>query len=284
MRENITSETGFTAVKFQNAVVKFINKCSICSIIRGHHPDRGKGTRIPLTLGGKPYDSISCDTISLGQIRMTRGAKNVLRKNLVLAITCLNSGHMTLEPIANLTPHSVGSALWRTEERYHTRICRIYSDNHPSLRESSLGSEFEDLRNLRVALDDVIQRTEGVIFCTNPSYNKCRKWIERNINDIRGAIEQFTVINRTLILNWEESLNLMTAICARYNNFPYTRYSLLSPASFLNPHAALYDVRFEIEKGSITESMKLLMEEVAKRALESVILDGGLERGPNLRK
>ena len=43
-------------------------------------------------------------------------------------------------------------------------------------------------------------------------------------------------------------------------------------------------MRFEIEKGSITESMKLLMEEVAKRALESVILDGGLERGPNFEE
>ena len=97
-------------------------------------------------------------------------------------------------------------------------------------------------------------------------------------------MQHFTIVNRQLLLNWEDSLNLMTAICAHWNNYPFTRNSLLSPAAFLKPHATLYDLRFELEGDSVTESLKLLMEEVSKRALESVILDKDLERGPDFDK
>ena len=83
LRENLTSEAGFTAVKFENLVVKFINKCFIFLLSE-------EGILIALTLGGKPSNTVSLDTLSQGQIRMNKGAKKIL------AITCMNSGHLTL--------------------------------------------------------------------------------------------------------------------------------------------------------------------------------------------
>ena len=104
LRQNIASEVGFAAVGLQNMILKFVKGCEICSIIRQQHPNLGKGKRVPLVLGGKPYDSISIDPITLGQIRLSRGVKNALRKNVVLAVCCLTSGHISLEPLQSLTP------------------------------------------------------------------------------------------------------------------------------------------------------------------------------------
>ena len=227
-------------------------------------------------MGGKPYDAISIDPITLGQVCLSRGIKNTLRKNVVLAVTCLNSGHISIEPIQGLTPKSIGSALWRIEENFHTKICRVYSDNFPSLRENSLGPVFEDFRQFWVALEDVVNETEGLMFHTNPSYTKCRNFVERKVLDIRRAVQSFTVLNKQLILSWEDSLNLNSAICSRWNRQPYSRRSLLSPSSFINPHSEVFDLRLELEGGLVTQTMKQLMDEVSERALESVIMNNGM--------
>ena len=176
------------------------------------HPEIGKSTRIALALQGKPYDSVSIDTFSIGQVRLTREAKNILRKNILLAVSCLNCGHLSIESISNLTPHSIGSALWRIEERYATRIQKIYSYNYTSLRESSLGPEFEDMKRLRVSIEGVVSEEDNLEFFTNPSYTKCWNWVERKIKDIRKTIETFSVIQKRIVLGWEENANLFSAI------------------------------------------------------------------------
>ena len=140
-----------------------------------------------------------------------------------------------MEPISNLTPHSIASALWRIEERYSTRIQRIYSDNYPSLRESSLGPEFEDMKRLRVSIEGVVSEEDNLYFFTNPSYTKCRNWIERNIRDIRKTVETFSVIQKKIVLGWEENSNLLSAIGSKWNRYPYSNRSMLCPASFINP-------------------------------------------------
>ena len=227
-----------------------------------------------------PADSqrVSIDTFDIGKMRMTRGARNILRRNQLLAVCCLSSGHLSLEQIDSLTPNSVSGALWRMEEKFKTRIMAIYSDNYSSLRATALGVEMDKFQILRNTIDRIVDTTPGIVFNTNVSYTKSRNYIERKIKNIRSSVSQLAVF-RNIILNFEEALNLNVAITSMWNNYPYSRNSLLSPSSFVNPYAELYSLQIEVIGGSITSAMKDLMEEVQKGALEFILDSQGLEQG-----
>ena len=81
------------------------------------------------------------------------------------------------------------------------------------------------------------------------------------------------------MLNFAEALNLNAAITSTWNNYPFSRKSLLSPSSFVNPHAELYSLQIEVIGGSITSAMSDLMDEVQKGALEFILDSQGLEPG-----
>ena len=135
-----------------------------------------------------PADSqrVSIDTFDIGKMRMTRGARNILRRNQLLAVCCLSSGHLSLEQIDSLTPNSVSGALWRMEEKFKTRIMAIYSDNYSSLRATALGVEMDKFQILRNTIDRIVDTTPGIVFNTNVSYTKSRNYIEHKIKNIRS--------------------------------------------------------------------------------------------------
>ena len=180
-------------------------------------PDTGKGRRVVMTFSDKkPYSMVSIDTFTLGKIRLFRGPNNAnVRKKVILALSCLISGHISLEPIENLTPVSIAAAMWRVEERFNTKIKTIFSDNFPSLRENSLGPELSELHKLKVSVQDVVAGDNDLTFSTNLSYVKCRIYVERKIRDIRQTMRQFTVIKKSVVLSWESNSNLLSAICAK---------------------------------------------------------------------
>ena len=99
-------------------------------MVRQKHHDRSQGSRVPLTLDGHPYQHVSLDTFGHGKVHLNKGTRNLLRKNQVLAVCCLTSGHLSLEPIELLTPNSISGALWRIKQTFKTRICTIYSGGH----------------------------------------------------------------------------------------------------------------------------------------------------------
>ena len=119
------SEIGITSPNFGKAVREFVDNCFTCAIIRQKHPDGSRGSRVPLTLKGRPYQNVNLDTFCLGKVRLNRGTRNVLRKNQLLAVCCLLSGHLSLEPIKSLSPNSISGALWHVEETHKTRILSV---------------------------------------------------------------------------------------------------------------------------------------------------------------
>ena len=116
-----------------------------------------------------------------------------------------------LEQIESLSPNSIAGALWCVEETYKTRILSVYSDNCTSLRASPLGVEMAHFHRLHTTVSDIADRTPDLIFHTNVSYTKARNYLERKIKNIRSSVAQLTTI-RSLILNFEEALNLNTLI------------------------------------------------------------------------
>ena len=100
-----------------------------------------------------------------------------------MAVCCLTSGHLQIEPIFNLSPSSIAGAVFRIKERYSTQVLMIYGDNSPSLGQEALAPEIQDYHNLRIGIDKMTKN--GNIVCiNNPSYAKQRNFIERKINDI----------------------------------------------------------------------------------------------------
>ena len=137
---------------------------------------------------------------------------------------------------------------------------------------------------LRVSLEGIVSEEDNLEFCTNPSYTKCRNWIERKIKDIRKTIESFSVIQKRLVLGWEENANMLSAICGKWNSYPYSNRSLLSPSSFINPYSVIHDISIDLDKESITEVLKMIMSEVTKQVFERITTNSGLEKGPEGRQ
>ena len=105
-----------------------------------------------------------------------------------------------------------------------------------------------------------------------------QNYVERKIKNVHSSVAQITTI-RNLVLNFKEALNLTTSIESTWNSYPYSCKSLLCPANFINPHAALYSLRIDFRGYSITEAMSSLMSEVIKGAMEFIIDSRALEKG-----
>ena len=82
------------------------------------------------------------------------------------------------------------------------------------------------------------------------------------------------------MLSWESNSNMLSAICSKWNSFPYTARSGLCPASFLHPHSIIQDIVTESDSKAIIEVMKEVMKEVANYAYERVLADSSLNKGP----
>ena len=160
-----------------------------------------------MTLNGCPYQNVSLDTFDLGKVCLTRGARNLLKRNQLLAVCCLSSGHLSLEQIDSLAPNSVAGALWHVEKNYKTRIMAVYSDNYSSLCASALGLEMDQFQRLHTTVDSIANRTQGLTFHTNVSYTKARNYVEGKIRNICSSVLQLTTLHN-LVLNFEEALNL----------------------------------------------------------------------------
>ena len=106
-------------------------------------------------------------------------------------------------------------------------------------------------------------------------------YIEQKILDVRRTVSQFSVLKKSVILSWEENLNLLSANMSKWNNQPYISRSALSPSSFINPYSYLHDIAVDLESTSWTEVLKGVMLEVSKQVFERVIKDSGLDRGPD---
>ena len=180
VRENVKCEIGKATPQFQQLARKYIENCMVCVIVRQWHPDKSRGSRVPLTLKGKSYENVSIETLGFSKVKLSKGTRNLLWKNQVLAVCCLSSGHLLIQPVESLTPNSIAGALWRIEESFQTRITSIWSDNHPSLGQSSLAKEFEKFQCFRVSVDEVIRRTPDVTFCMNISFTKSRNYIDES--------------------------------------------------------------------------------------------------------
>ena len=79
------SEIGVSAPNFGRAVGDFVYHFFTCVIIRKRHPDGSHQSRVPLTLKGRPYPNVSLDTFDLGKVCLTRGARNLLKRNQLFA-------------------------------------------------------------------------------------------------------------------------------------------------------------------------------------------------------
>ena len=109
---------------------------------------------------------------------------------------------------------------------------------------------------------------------------KCCNYVERKIRDICQTIRQFTVIQKSVVLSWESNSNLLLAICAKWNSFPYTSKSNLCPASFLHPHSVIQDIMLDSDSKAITQIMSEVMEEITEHIYEGIITVAGLDKGP----
>ena len=86
VRENIKCEIGFTTTQYQQLAKRFIDSCMVCSIIKQRHPDKSRGSRVPLMLEGKPYQHISIDTLGLGKVRLSKDTRNLLSRGDALKL------------------------------------------------------------------------------------------------------------------------------------------------------------------------------------------------------
>ena len=138
MKVNYNSPYGFYRTRLQNLFTMIINSCWICSLaypkeVKGH-----LGSRVAGAVPDNPYSHVSIDDIKMGSIQPHPNARFVLQ-HTVLAISCLLTGHITLETIQNCTSKSIALALRRVELKNQIDLKTIWSDNYSSLRENSFG-------------------------------------------------------------------------------------------------------------------------------------------------
>ena len=138
----------------------------------------GRGSRVAKAVVKRPYEVVSLDPFSIGKLRLSRGNFNNVKRNLLLAVCCLTSGHLQIEPIFNLSPSSISGAVFRISERYSTQTSVVYGDNAPSLGQEALAPEIQDYHNLRIGIDKMTEI--GNVVCN---------FIERKINDVKKSIK-----------------------------------------------------------------------------------------------
>ena len=143
----------------------------------------------------RPYEVVSLDPFSIGKIRLSRGNFNNVKRNLLLAVCCLTSGHVQIEPIFNLSHSSISGAVFRISERYSTQTLVVYADNAPALGQEALAPEIQDYHDLRIGIDKMTENG-NVVCINNPSYAEQRNFVERKINDVRKSIKQLTIVKK----------------------------------------------------------------------------------------
>ena len=77
---------------------------------------------------------------------------------------------------------------------------------------------------------------------------------------------------------------MLSAICGKLNNYPYSRKTLLSPSSFINPFSVIHDISMDVDKKSMTDTLKMIMDEVTNKIFERITSNSGLEKGPEVRQ
>ena len=111
---------------------------------------RPEGTCIVAAIGGLPYANISVDNIVMGSTKAHINTKYA-SKNNVLLVTCLQTGHVTLEMMDSCTRFSG----------------LVWSDNFSSLCMDSHGPHLE--KDFQVAMENLQEQNKKVRFHTNVS-------------------------------------------------------------------------------------------------------------------
>ena len=182
---NYNTQFGIYRNRLAHIFGMVIKGCWICSLSYPREVESQLGTRVAGAVKDQPYSHISVDDVTMGAVRGYPTSKFCIQ-NRVLVVSCLLTGHISLEPIQNCSSISIALALRRIEMRHGIRILSIWSDNFTALRETSLGEHVE--RGFQVAMENLEKQQTDVRFHTNLSYSKARNYVERSVRSIREAL------------------------------------------------------------------------------------------------